>query len=160
MQLPLTELTSDLIVDEDLNRIKSTGIRLVNEGRGRDAAQVLDAYCKQHPDDGHARSYLGLAFAMSQKGKIGLKMCREVADSHPFDAEIHHNLGRVYLLAGRRRMAWETFVLASRLDADNPMIQEDLSKMGKRRPPVIPSLPRSHPVNVLAGRLLRLFGMR
>ncbi len=160
MQLPLTELGTMVSVDEADLRIKNTGIKLIGEGKGKEAAQVLRAFCQQYPEDGHARSFLGLAFAMSQNGKRGLQLCRQSAERHPFDSEVHHNLGRVYLMAGKRRMAWDTFILAARLDRDNNRIERELNTMGKRRPPVIPGLPRSHPVNILAGRLLTKAGLR
>jgi len=147
-------------VGRDIEKLKNAGIMLLRDNRPRNAVELLEAFLASSPYDGQGRSYLGLAYAMSQQGKKGLRLCREAARSHPFDAEIHENLGRVYLMAGRRRMAWETFILAARLDSENDGIREDLLSMGKRRPPVIPSLSRSHPVNVYAGRLLKKIGLR
>ena len=160
MQFPDVDSNVNGAVDKEQTKLKHTGIVLIRDGKAREATQVLEAFLNVNPNDGHARSFLGLACAMTQKGKKGLQLCREAAENHPFDAEIQHNLGRVYLMAGRRQMAWETFILASRLDNENDEIHYILQNMGERRPPIVPSLPRNHPVNIWTGRLLKRMGIR
>ncbi len=73
---------------------------------------------------------------------------------------IHYlNLGRIHLLAGDKGRAIEVFRQGVRFDAGGEIVRE-LEQFGSRRPPVIPSLKRSHPVNRFLGLLLTRLGLR
>ncbi|MEK7798539.1 MAG: hypothetical protein AAB297_01815, partial [Acidobacteriota bacterium] len=60
-------------------------------------------------------------------------------------------LGRVYLRAGDRGLAFGTFVAGLRLNPDHPQLQTEIRRLGIRRPQVMRFLARSHPVNRLLG---------
>jgi hypothetical protein len=99
-------------------------------------------------------SYYGYCLAATLgKTKQGLSLCRKAAESEFFEPDIVLNLAKVQLLAGDRKEAWVSLARAVKLDPDHPEIRAEIRKMGIRRRPVFPFLDRSHPVNVLAGKL-------
>lgn len=72
-----------------------------------------------------------------------------VAPSDPWG---YHALGRINLLGGRRQQAFRYLMRARSLAPADPRIIVDLQAMGRRRPPVLRTLRRDHPLNVALGR--------
>jgi hypothetical protein len=71
------------------------------------------------------------------------------------------NLGKVFRLQGDNGAAYEEFLAAWKLDRLHPAPAAELMRMGIRRPPILPFLPRSHWLNVQLGRIrARLLRMR
>ena len=65
----------------------------------------------------------------------------------------YHALGRIYRLGGRKQQAFRFLVKARNLAPGDVRVADELSAMGRRRPPVIPALARGHPLNVSLGRV-------
>ena len=105
-------------------------------------------------------SYLSYCMA-KERGQIyeGLKLCDEALSQEP-DNPVHYlNLGRIYLHAGKKMEAVST--LRKGLSCgENQMIKSILEKIGTRRKPVFPFLPRNSFLNKYAGLLLRRIKLR
>ena len=102
-------------------------------------------------------SYYGLTLA-STRGDLheAVRCCRTAAKMEGYRPDLCWNLGRVLLLADRRREAHRALQRAARLQPDHRGIQRDLGGMGRRTRPVLPFLARSNPVNIALGRV-RMF---
>jgi len=106
-------------------------------------------------------SYSGLCIGM--RGDLGeaQKLCSKAAKLSPRSPIILVNLGRVLLEQGFRKEARDFFSRAYSLDNTNSPAALELSGMGVRRQPVIRCLARSHPVNLMLGRMRhRLLGYK
>ncbi len=105
-------------------------------------------------------SYLGYCLARERRQfKKGLGLCLEALKQEPEQLVHHLNLGRIYLAAGDKVLAIKTFRQSLKLGRHN-LILEELKKLGTRKPPVVPSLSRSHPLNKYLGLLFTRFAMR
>jgi tetratricopeptide (TPR) repeat protein len=97
-------------------------------------------------------SYYGWCLAMSSdRLQEAMSVCEAAARAEFYDPEIRLNLGRVYLRAGDRGLAFGTFVSGLRLSPDHPHLKTEIRRLGIRRRPVVQFLARSHPVNRILG---------
>lgn len=105
-------------------------------------------------------SYYGYCLALEgQSLKLARACCRDAIRAEPANSLHYLHLGRVYLLAGKRRKAIRTFHLGL-VHGPDPRIVLELKRLGIRRSPVFPALPRRHPINRIFGRLLHWAGLR
>jgi len=107
-------------------------------------------------DGGQARylSYYGLCLALSRRRFTeAVHYCRQAARRESYRAEIWWNLGLVNYAFGRRGAAWEAWQNGLQVQPGHPGILRDLARMGRRRDPVLSVVSRSHPLNVMLGRL-------
>ncbi len=101
-------------------------------------------------------SAYGLCLARhARRAREGVYFCREAVQKEPYNPDLHANLGWACLAAGRRREAHEALERGRRLQPEHEDILRAMAEMGRRRPPVLPFLARSHPLNVLLGKLFR-----
>jgi tetratricopeptide (TPR) repeat protein len=99
-------------------------------------------------------SFYGRCLAeLGQHVRQGVEACREAIDLEPYDPDHHWNLGLALLRANRRRQAYQTLRAGLALHPEHQGILRELGRMGRRRRPVLPFLPRGNPLNVLLGRL-------
>ncbi|WP_298267606.1 tetratricopeptide repeat protein [Geobacter sp.] len=105
-------------------------------------------------------SYLALCQAKT-RGKFddAIELARHSIEGEPENTVHYLNLGRIYLLAGKRREAIDTFREGMKHGRNEEIVAE-LEKVGLRKPPPIPSLPRSHPLNKYLGIVLARLGLR
>ncbi len=123
-------------------------------------------------------SYLAYCIA-KERGEFGgaLELCQAAVDAEPHNPAHYLNLGRIYLLAHDKPNAIATFwkginakparetgvdVEPSRNDhgRELALILAELRRLGIRKKVPFPSLRRSHPLNVVVGKLLSRFGLR
>ncbi|MEK7348982.1 MAG: tetratricopeptide repeat protein [Candidatus Eisenbacteria bacterium] len=133
-----------------------SGVRMLYACRYQDAlthfqeAVVLEPHAKGY------LSYLGLATAHAQrKFSDAEQLCRRAIESEYHRPEHYFNLGEVYVLAGRKSDAMKSFNQALSWNPGYDAAHDALRKLGVRRPPVVPILSRSHPLNVFLGKTLR-----
>ena len=122
-----------------------------------EAALTLDLRkMSNHSGQPRYRSYLGLCNAITG-GKLrdSLELCRKAANEEFYNSELWLNLGRVETTAGNKWKAHEAFVRGYRLARakDRKQFLRFLDELGLRRPPVLTFLNRSHPINVMLGRM-------
>jgi predicted Zn-dependent protease len=154
-----------MLVREAEERFRQ-GMRHLARGRAREALPFIAAAVDvQTQTDATAHcqatylSYQGLCLCLTRSGvHSGVRLCRRASEMDPCNPEIWRNLGSVTLMVGRRAEAYRAFQEGLRVQAEHPGIVRDLRRMGIRSRPVLPSLARSNPINVLLGRLGRLCG--
>ena len=99
-------------------------------------------------------SYLGLALTcMNGRSEEGQKLCEQAIKREFFDPDLYCNLGIVYLRNRQKARAFEAFQKGLNLKPGHARIREELDRYDRRSEPVFTFLPRTHPVNRLAGRL-------
>ena len=105
-------------------------------------------------------SLMGYSLA-KQSGQLkeGISLCEKAISLNPNQPEHYLNLGRIYLLANKRERAIKAFKVGLRVRKD-PRIIHELRSMGVRKSPVLSSLPREHPINKFAGKMLALLKLR
>jgi tetratricopeptide (TPR) repeat protein len=100
-----------------------------------------------------AFSYYGLCIASLYKQySEAIEYCNVSMRVQPSNPEHYENLGKIYLLMRNRRKAIEAFFEGLEREPSNTSINRILSRIGKRREPVISFLSRDFPVNVWLGR--------
>ncbi len=103
-----------------------------------------------------------LAFCLArEKGqyKEAVSLCNEAVKREPKEVRHFLLMGRIYLLAGRKKEAIRVFNLGLRHGA-SPEIRAELKKLGTRKPPPLPFLARENPLNVFVGKLMSRWGLR
>jgi len=98
-------------------------------------------------------SYYGWCLAMSSdRLHEALAVCEAAVRAEFYNPDLRLNLGRVYLRAGDRGLAFGSFVAGLRLNPGHPQLRFEIRRLGIRRSPVVQFLARSHPVNRILGR--------
>ena len=139
----------------------SAGLALLAKNDLAKATVAFRHAYELEPEDPLTMSYFGLMLTLDRHhGREGLRLCEEAVKRDAYHVELFHNLGRVYLLSGRRKKAHLAFLRGQAIDKRNREIRDELRGMGQRKPPVFGFLERGHPANVLAGRTLHRLGLR
>lgn len=127
---------------------------MLNRNNSLAAMNHLEKALQILPNNADYLSYYGLCVAIEHgRYSVARKLCRRAIRLEP-RASVHMvNLGRVYRLQGNMKAAHETFLGAWQLNTSHPAPAIELSRMGIRRPPVLPFLPRAHWLNVRLGML-------
>ncbi len=132
------------------------GVRMLYACRYQDALTHFQEAVVLEPQARGYLSYLGLATAHAQrKYSDAEQLCRRAIESEYHRPEHYYNLGEVYVLAGRKSDAIKAFNQALSWNPSYDAAHDALRKLGVRRAPVVPILPRSHPLNVFLGRTFR-----
>lgn len=116
-----------------------------------------------YPSDPFFLSYLGYLMAKVEKrSKEGCSLCENAVslmrkaaseDKEFFYPILFLNLGRTYVLGGKKPEAIIAFQDGLKYDARNENIRAELAALGIRRPPVLPFLDRSNTINKYLGKL-------
>ncbi|WP_321366251.1 tetratricopeptide repeat protein [uncultured Desulfuromusa sp.] len=124
------------------------------------SAQVFLGQVSEHRKTPELQSYLAYCLAKGQ-GRIhsAAKICRESIKREP-DNSVHYLiLGRILLLSGDKGKAIKTLRQGLRA-SPNPLIIDELKKLGLRKPTVLKSLKRNHPINRILGKIFGALGLR
>lgn len=133
-----------------------TGVRMLYACRYQDALTHFQEASLLEPTAKGYLSYLGLATAHAQrKFADAEQLCRRAIEAEYHRAEHYYNLAEVFLLSGRKNDAIKCYNQALSWNPSYEPAQDALRKLGLRRPPILPILPRSHPVNVILGKTFR-----
>jgi tetratricopeptide (TPR) repeat protein len=98
-------------------------------------------------------SYFGLSLALTKTGGTeAIRACESALKSDASDAQLHLNLGRVYLIAGRRAKAIQTFERGLEEEPGHGELRAALRDADRRGKPMISILGRDHPLNVYLGK--------
>lgn len=106
------------------------------------------------------QSYMGMCIAL-ERGKItyGLMLCNDAILQEPENPVHYLNLGRIYLKAGKRMDAIETFRKGLSF-GDYADIKHILDSLGTRKKPVLPFLPRNNFLNKYTGLMMHRLKLR
>ena len=117
-------------------------------------ALELDRERNKRQPDMRYLSYYGYSLA---KGKLStstaIQACKTAVSRQKNDPLLFLNLGRVYVIAGKRSLAAEAFERALRLAPEDKTIRAELARVDRRGKPVIPGLSRDHGLNIWLGKL-------
>jgi hypothetical protein len=83
----------------------------------------------------------------------GLSLCKSALRDAPDSPDLYHNLARVLLASGRKSEAFRYVRRGLMVDPRHAPLLMEWRRLGVRRGPVLPFLPRRHPVNRWLGRL-------
>lgn len=144
---------------EEFHGLLQRGTAEAEQGNTLDALFHLESAARSGTSP-RLSSYLGYCLAKERREfKRAGDLCLEALKEEPAQAIHYLNLGRVYLAAGQKAAAIQALKKGLKFGKSRALI-EALKKLGIRKPPVIPSLPRDHPVNKYLGLLLARLGLR
>ena len=120
----------------------------------QEARRLFSRACEMSPEEPRYASYCGLLLGMvMRKLKEAQELCEGAVKRDPKSVDLLYNLGRVYLMQGRRADALQAFRKGLLIDPDNMVIHRELENIGTRKKSVFPFLGRSNPLNRFAGML-------
>lgn len=125
----------------------------INRGRFREASAILTQALKMAPDNPIYISQLGYCVGMLGNLSDGEKMCRRAMTMAPTVPIILVNLGRMLVEKGLRQEARILFTQAYQIDNTSSPAALELSRLGVRKPPVLPFLGRGNILNKYLGIL-------
>ncbi len=138
------------------------GVQLLSQGKIREALAFFNGAVEIERRFGADRpqarylSYYGLCLSETRGDQhAAVRACREAMALEGYRPEVCWNLGQVLLNCGKRSEAYQALQRGLKMQPGHPGILRDLRRMGKRRPPVLPFLERSNPLNVMLGKMLR-----
>jgi hypothetical protein len=144
--------------------IKAVRARLRN-GEQKQAYRILLHASGLYPDHPLIVSYLGwLQSVIDKKFISGIASCRKAfvlfKSVNPETMKavypvLYLNLGRAFLLAGKKKEAVENFIKGLGHDRVNIELKKEMQLLGIRKAPLVPFLPRTNPINKYVGMLLR-----
>lgn len=140
------------------------GMDLTREGRYEEALPLFDAHLPtlSSNDTSHRRTLVdafssyGLCVAkVRRKYGQAVQYCEISIRNNPIEPDHLYRLGIVYLERGDRRSAVRSFDRGLRLNPKHRGINTVYERIGRRRRPPIPFLPRDNPLNVWLGKRRR-----
>jgi hypothetical protein len=130
------------------------GRELLRSGLGMAA---LDQFANAHrrdPSNPRYRSHYGWAVALiDHRVDRGLALCRSALRDAADDPELYLNLARVLMASGRKAEAFRYVRRGLMVDSRHAPLLLEWRRLGVRRAPVLPFLPRRHLVNRWLGRV-------
>jgi predicted Zn-dependent protease len=118
------------------------------------ARDYLQEVLREDPHHPQALALYGYVLALGfRQYEQGLDYLRQAIEREMYHPDWYVWMAEVYLRLGDRKSALEAVESALRWDAHHKGAIALRRKMGVRRRPVLPFLPRSHPLNVWLGKL-------
>jgi predicted Zn-dependent protease len=144
---------------DQLDELFQKGVEAIEKGYIH-SAQVFLGQVAEQRNTPELHSYLAYCLAKGQ-GRMhsAAKICRESIKREPGNSVHYLILGRILLLSGDKGKAIDAFRQGLRT-SPNPLIIDELKKLGLRRPAVIKNLKRNHPVNRVLGKVFGFIGFR
>lgn len=148
---------------------------LMRKGSGEAAYKYAREGYRRYPGDQILASYYGgLCSTVGHDARSGIRLCQEaVAEAggsltgtapkgvrRANMATLYTNLGRAFLGSGSRERGVAAFHHALSFEPGNTEARAELKRLGMRRRPLIPFLPRSSALNRMAGMLMRRMASR
>lgn len=144
---------------EQLDDLLSKGIEAVEKGYIH-SAQVFLNQVAEHRNTQEVKSYIAYCLAKSQgRTQAAERTCVESIGREPRNSTHYLLLARIRLLAGDKEKAILALRQGVKINGD-PRIINEMNKLGLRKPAVIKSLKRNHPVNRFLGKLFARLGLR
>jgi len=136
----------------EATRLHDLALENVAAGHYGDALELLTSAAEIAPDHARIRSLLGLSVAYAERDFTRARtLCESAAQQEFFNPDVYLNLARVYLVFGRRSEALRYLRRGQMIDPGNESIQLEMRELGRRRTPIVPFLPRRHPINRALG---------
>jgi len=146
-------------MEDQFQQLLKDGIAAVRVGNTSHALNLLEeaAELDESPE---LISHLAYCLAKEKQDFTkALSLARSALRDELWNSNHYLNLGKIYLLAGRRKDAIQIF-RDGLLHENNPRIKEELERIGTRKYPVIATLPREHPFNRMLGKIFTRLKLR
>ncbi len=137
---------------------------MLRKGNSKEAIGTLREALVKFPGDPFLLSYYGCLVAVTENNpKEGIKICKEAlaafrtsksVGSEFFYPIFYLNLGRAYLKDNNKTDAIKAFQEGLQHDPENHDLLWEVTKLGKRKQPLVPFLERSNPINKYFGMLI------
>ena len=130
-------------------------LRHLHDGHKGIALAHIRRALKAEPQNPFYLSYVGMLCAVAEKRfAVGERLCREALEIKCNHAQLYLNLAEVYHQEGRDGDAVKALRKGFISAGHDIRIRKALEKIGgHRRPPILSSLGRCHPLNRLLGSL-------
>lgn len=136
------------------------GLEALREGRTLAALACFEKASSGAAEDPVRASCLGYCIAKERgQRKRGIELCRAALERDPGNPIHTLNLARIHLL-GRDKPAAIAVLREGMRRSPSPELVAELELLGLRRPPILPFLKRSNPLNRYLGTVLSLLGLR
>jgi tetratricopeptide (TPR) repeat protein len=161
------EIAIKILRKEMVDRVKHSADYLVDirkllkEKKYRAAMDIVDDALQHDGNDPFLLSFSGyLEARLFRRYKEGIDTCKRaiglLGPKVPFGQEfflplLYLNLGKAYVEAGKRRGAVAAFKKGLSMDPENKDLLWETKKLGMRKPPIVPFLDRSNPLNKYLG---------
>ena len=147
------------MIHDQVDELIAKGVDAAEKGYIH-SAQVFLAQAAEHRNTPEIQTYQAYCLAREQ-GRIhsAVKMCRESIRRDPGNSLHFLILGRILLLAEEKNKAISTFRQGLKA-SPNPKIIAELKILGLRKPAILKSLKRTHPLNRVLGRVFSSIGIR
>jgi tetratricopeptide (TPR) repeat protein len=136
---------------------------LIHENNNEEALSLSNEAAEQYPNNPVILSYSGYLEAVVHKRYAdGIKLCSMALGilkrQMPLGGEfflptLYLNLGKAYLVANKKKDAYESFKNGIKLDKGNEVLLNEMKNLGIRRKTALPFLKRSNPLNKYIGKL-------
>ncbi len=143
----------------ELDQLIAKGLSALKQGHAVVALMHFEsaAKIKQTPT---VASCLGYCLAKEyQQIQMGTSLCISALKQEPDNALHYLNLARIQDLAGQRQKSIATLRKGLRQKGHQQIITE-LKRLGRRKSPIFPHLPRNNPLNKYSGKFFARFGLR
>jgi len=156
------------LVYERVERVSADASAPELRNKGREAMQrglyFLARRCLELAEqvDHAPEAASDLAFSTAKSGGSlpeALALAHKAVVEEPANPRCYLNLGRLQILSGEKEQAVASFREGMQ-QGDGPELRAELEQLGIRATPLIPSLPRRHPLNKYLGLLLRRLGIK
>lgn len=85
--------------------------------------------------------------------KSGLSLCRNVASTEHFDADVFFHLAKAECKAGYRRQSIKAIISGLKISSSHKGLKNLQLNIGKRRKKAIPFLSRNNSLNIMFGKM-------
>lgn len=145
--------------ETEAEKFFTSGIKALAQGDTLAALTLFEKAVQREEKPAYC-SYLALCLAKERgQFQLAVTLCEKAKAREPQNPVHYLNLGRIYLYAGKKDDAIQTFREGLRLEKDQEIIHE-LNKLGIRKPPALSFLKRSNPINRFIGIALKKLRLR
>ena len=159
------QMNSSGLIDAPAKTLAADGVKECERGAYREAIRTLEEAASLAGDatrlPAKALAAYGVALAATDKKRTaeGIRICQTALQKDPIDTDLHLYLARAYLNAKSKSLAIQALDAGLRAEPGHAEMRRLRARLGRRRPPPLAFLGRSHPVNVCLGKLRhRLLG--
>jgi len=143
----------------DLQEQVREGVTEARKGNTLLASMQLEKAIKEtrHPE---VLAWYGYCLAKDKKSYgQAMELCKEALATSPENPDLYLAVGRIYLLAGKKRSAISAFNKGLKMGRNDAIIKQ-LHQIGLRRSPVFSFMDRDSSINVYTGIFLSKLGLR
>ena len=135
-------------------RLIERGLYLVQKGHLEEALKVFEEeFCFAHHPG--ATSYYALCLAEVERDyDRAVSLCLLAAEREFYNPDVYFNLGRIFLLKGQKVYAIKSFKKGLQFGTNHAELVNAIKKLGSRRKPIVPFLPRHHFINKFLGMFI------